>query len=69
MDNNTPPMNEEIMNSLIDRMLNMYKLENKDLIIINTQFIVNKIINDYSSKYKIDRQELRKMIIRKSELY
>lgn len=69
MNNNTPPMNEEIMNSLIDRTLGMYKLENEDLIIINIQFIINQITNEYSNKYKIDKQELRKLIIKKSKLY
>lgn len=69
MNNNTPPMNEEIMNSLIDRTIGMYKLENEDLIIINIQFIINQITNEYSNKYKIDKQELRKLIIKKSKLY
>ena len=52
------PMSNDMAKSLINTYINMYKLDNKNLIAANSLFIVNQIYFNYSSVYDINKSML-----------
>lgn len=51
-------MSNDMAKSLINTYINMYKLDNKNLIAANSLFIVNQIYFNYSSVYDINKSML-----------